>query len=176
MLSKGFQQFTELLIDSYFVVDLNRNIVDFNRAFFSMVPRQIARKLKSMKCYEVLRLDICAEHCIAQECWKAQRHVRLDEITGVVAGQEDERLRFILSCIPVRDEAGNIIGAIEMQRNVTDEAIVQSKYQQQIDASSQELEKLQRELKERTRRVLDLSRQLSQHQLSLLRAKTELFG
>ena len=176
MLSKSFQQFSQLLIDSYFVVDLNHNIVDFNRAFFSMVPRAVARKLKSMKCYEALQLDICAEHCIAHQCWRAQSHVRLDEIHGRIKGLEDEPLRFILSAIPVRDDAGNVIGAIEMQRNVTDEALVQSKYQQQIDASSAEVDRLQDALQARTKRVLEISRRLAHSQQSLIRAKTDLFG
>lgn len=176
MLPKGFQQFTDLLIDSYLVVDLNRNIIDFNRAFYSMLPRPVARKIKSMKCYEALQLDICSDNCIAHRCWKSQGHVRLDEITGCVKGLESEPLRFILSAIPIHDDNGNIIGAIEMQRNVTDEALVQSKYQAQIDARSLEVDKLRHELQSHTKRVLELSRLLSDSQRALIRAKTDLFG
>ena len=175
MLSKSLKEFAELVIDSYFVVDLDRNIVDFNRAFYSMFPRSVARKLKTKKCYEVLQLSICKDRCIAHQCWQAQQHVRLDEITGSIEGAEGD-LRFILSAIPIRDEGGKIVGAIEMQRNVTDEAIVQSKYQQQLDASSRELEKLQQEIGARTKRLLDVSRQLANVQRALVRAKTELFG
>ncbi|MCA9668399.1 MAG: PAS domain-containing protein [Myxococcales bacterium] len=175
MLGESLKQFAELLIDSYFVVDLDRNIVDFNRAFYSMLPRSVARKLKTKKCYEVLALSICKDRCIAEQCWKAKSHVRLDEITGSVEGIEGQR-RYILSAIPLRDEAGNIVGAIEMQRDVTDEAIVQSKYQQQLDTSSKQLEDRENELERRTKRLLEVSRKLASAQRELVRAKTELLG
>ncbi|MCB9557836.1 MAG: PAS domain-containing protein [Deltaproteobacteria bacterium] len=175
MLQNHLKRFAELLIDSYFVVDRDRNIVDFNRAFYSMLPRGVARKLKTKKCYEVLQLDICKEKCIAQECWRSNSHVRLDEITGTLEG-DDSELRFILSAIPIHDDNGEIIGAIEMQRNVTDEALVQSKYQQQLDASSKELNQLRDEMHSRTRRLLEVSRRLANSQQELVRAKTDLFG
>ena len=63
-----------------------------------------------------------------------------------------------------------------MQRNVTVEAMVQSKYQDQIDASSAVVDKLQLQLQTRTKRLLELSRRLATSQQALLRAKTDLFG
>lgn len=174
-LPKNLKEFADVLIDSYFIVDRDRNIVDFNRAFHSMLPRHVARNLKGKKCYEVLRLDICDSRCIAQQCWATQQHVRLDEIKGTLDGQQDE-LRFILSAVPIHDEEGTLIGAIEMQRNVTDEAIVQNKYQQQMEASERTLQELEDTLVKRTHRLLDVSRRLARTQEDLLKAKTELFG
>ena len=34
-----FKQLSDAIIDSWFVCDSERNIVDFNRAFFSLFPR-----------------------------------------------------------------------------------------------------------------------------------------
>src|SRR2546427_12677294 len=102
----SFKGFSDLIIDSYFVVDAERNIVDFNRAFFSMLPRQVARGLKGKKCYEVLEHDICKSRCIAQQCWEQKRQVRLDEINSKLSGVE-QPARFILSAIPIMDENGN---------------------------------------------------------------------
>ena len=81
-----FKQISDVIIDSYFVCDNERNIVDFNRAFFSLLPRNIARGLKGKKCYEVLALNICQDRCIAQQCWTDKKQVRLDEIDGRPAG------------------------------------------------------------------------------------------
>lgn len=173
-LPNSLKQFGDVLIDSYFIVDMERNIVDFNRTFYSMLPRSVARTLKSKKCYEVLKLEICKDRCIAKECWATQGHVRLDEISGSVEGQEGE-MRFILSAIPIRDDAGNLIGAMEMQRNVTDEAIVQTKYQQQVESTERRLKQLEDTLSNRTRRLLEVGNELAQAQRALLRAKTELF-
>src|SRR5262245_33902065 len=65
----SFKQMSDALIDSCVVVYTERNIVDFNRAFFGMLPRNVARGLKGKKCYEVLELNICKERCIAHQCW-----------------------------------------------------------------------------------------------------------
>lgn len=174
-LPQNMAQFVDIIIDSYFIIDIEHNIVDFNRTFHSMLPRAVARKLKTMKCYEALVLDICKENCIAKQCWKANRHVRLDEITGRVAGEGTD-LRFILSAIPIRNERGEIIGAMEMQRNVTDEALVQIKYQSQVDASAKAQRQLEEELHFRTRRLLEISRRLYTAQRDLIKVKTDLFG
>lgn len=168
-------QFAEVIIDSYFIIDVEHNIVDYNRGFVAMLPRAVARKLKTKKCHEVLQLDICKENCIAKQCWKLGRQVRLDEISGRIPGEPQE-MRFILSCIPIHDEAGKVIGALEMQRNVTDEAMVQVKYQTQMEATSRKQSEMEEVLLHRTRRLLEVSRRLYRAQRDLLRAKTELFG
>jgi hypothetical protein len=168
-------QFTDVLIDSYFIIDMDHNIVEYNRAFVAMLPRAVARKLKTMKCYEALQLDICKDSCIAKQCWKLGRQVRLDEIGGRIPADPKE-MRFILSCIPIKDEKGNVIGALETQRNVTDEAMVQVKYQTQMEASAKRQSEMEETLLTRTRRLLEVSRRLYQAQRDLLRSKTDLFG
>jgi PAS domain-containing protein len=175
-MSLDLAQFSDIFIDSYFIVNLERTIVDFNRVFHAMLPRSQARNLKTKKCYEVLQLDICKENCIAQQCWKMGRHVRLDEIGGRIIGEEDRPMRFIISAIPIRNDQGEIIGAMEMQRNVTDEAVVQSKYQKQVEASAAQLAQLEEELRLRTRRLLEVGRRFYSAQRAYFKLKTHLFG
>ena len=69
-----FKRVASAIVDSYFVVDSERRIVDFNRAFFALLPRQVARGLKGRRCYEVIELNICKSECIAQQCWADNRH------------------------------------------------------------------------------------------------------
>jgi len=136
-----FKRVASAIVDSYFVVDSERRIVDFNRAFFALLPRQVARGLKGKRCYDVIELNICKSECIAQQCWRDNRHVRLDEISGSIIG-EASKLRFILSAVPITDEHGNHVGALEIQRNVTDEAVVQVKYQEMLETEARERERL----------------------------------
>ena len=79
---------SDVIIDSYFVIDAQRTIIHFNKLFFAMLPRAVTRQLKGKKCNEVLNLDICEERCIALQCWKAEKSLRFDEIGGVVAGAD----------------------------------------------------------------------------------------
>ncbi|HEX8108392.1 MAG TPA: PAS domain-containing protein, partial [Kofleriaceae bacterium] len=149
-----FKRVASAIVDSYFVVDTERRIVDFNRAFFALLPRQVARGLKGKRCYEVIELNICKTECIAQQCWADNRHVRLDEISGSVVG-EAQKLRFILSAVPITDERGNHVGALEIQRNVTDEAVVQVKYQEMLETEARERERLANQVRMRTKELLE---------------------
>ena len=160
----------DAFIDSWFVVDQERGIVDFNRAFFALLPRQVARGLKGKKCYEVLELSICKERCIAEQCWKSRNHMRLDEIDGRPA-QTDQPMRFLLSAIPIYDEAGNTVGALEVQRNVTDEAMVQTKYQEMLEVEARERERLAAQIRTRTKELLEANQALLRVQKELIALK-----
>jgi PAS domain-containing protein len=161
-----FKQHADVIIDSWFVCDSERNIVDFNRAFFSMLPRNVARGLKGKKCYDVLSLNICKDRCIAQQCWQEKKQVRLDEIDGRPAGVEKD-VRFILSAFPILDDAGNPVGALEIQRDVTDQAEVQVKYQEMLDNEARERERLVTQVRTRTKELLEANQ-------ALMRAQREL--
>ena len=165
-----FKRVANAIVDSYFVVDSERRIVDFNRAFFALLPRQVARGLKGKRCHEVIELNICKTECIAQQCWADNRHVRLDEISGSIAG-EAQKLRFILSAVPITDEHGNHVGALEIQRNVTDEAVVQVKYQEMLETEARERERLANQVRMRTKELLETNQLLLKTQKELLAYK-----
>jgi PAS domain-containing protein len=161
-----FKQISDVIIDSYFICDHERNIVEFNRAFFSLLPRNIARGVRGKKCYDVLALNICKDRCIAQQCWTDKKQVRLDEIDGQPAGT-DKPMRFILSAIPILDENGAPAGALEIQRDVTDEAVVQVKYQDMLDNEARERERLAGQIRSRTKELLDANQALLRTQREL---------
>ena len=167
-----FKRVAPAIVDSYFVVDTERRIVDFNRAFFAMLPRQVARGLKGKHCYDVVEYNICRDECIARQCWTGNRHVRLDEIVGKVAGEaEAKQLRFILSAVPISDEHGQHVGALEIQRNVTDEAVVQVKYQEMLETEARERERLANQIRTRTKELLETNQLLLKTQKELLSYK-----
>jgi PAS domain-containing protein len=169
---QDFKRVAPAIVDSYFIVDRERRVVDFNRAFFAMLPRQVARGLKGKHCYEVIEHNICRDNCIAVQCWQGGRHVRLDEISSTIAGEaEAKQLRFILSAIPISDEAGNHVGALEIQRNVTDEAEVQVKYQEMLESEARERERLATQIRARTRELLETNQLLLKTQKELLAYK-----
>jgi len=167
-----FKRIAPVIVDSYFVVDKELRIVDFNRAFYAMLPRQLARGLKGKKCHEVIELNICKDNCIAKQCWRDNKHVRLDEISGKVAGDADSsEMRFILSAVPVLDGQGNQVGALEIQRNVTDEAEVQVKYQEMLETEARERERLATQIRSRTKELLETNQLLLKTQKELLEYK-----
>jgi hypothetical protein len=166
-LPETIKPLAEIIIDSYFVVDAERNIIDYNRAFYAMLPRSVARGLRGRKCYEILQLNICQEHCIAQQCWELGKHVRLDEIKGQLA-KSDRQLAFILSALPFFHKDGSVEGAMVIHRNVTDEAQVQSKYQEMLENEKREREHLMHIIRRRTKDLLETSQDLLATQRELL--------
>jgi PAS domain-containing protein len=167
-----FKAVAPAIVDSYFVVDAERRIVDYNRAFYAMLPKPVARDLEGKKCFEVLQLDICGQRCIAQQCWRDRSHVRLDEITGRVAADPESReLRFVLSAIPIYDDDGEPVGALEIQRDVTDDAIVQGKYRRMLATEARERDRLATQIRARTRELLETNQRLLETQKQLLAYK-----
>lgn len=167
-----FKRIASAVVDSYFIVDMERRIVDFNRAFYALLPRQVARGLKGKKCFEVIELKCCKNECIAEQSWRDNRHVRLDEIDGTIIGDsEAQQLRFILSAVPVTNQNGEHVGALEIQRNVTDEAVVQVKYQEMLETEARERERLANQIRARTKELLETNQLLLKTQKELLAYK-----
>ncbi len=158
------------LIDSYFIVDAERKIIEFNRAFYAMFPRQVARGLKNKVYSGVIDLNIGT--CIVEQCWTENRHVRLDEISGTIIGDtEAQQMKFILSAVPITDEAQVQVGALVILRNVTDEAEVQVKYQEMLETEAQERERLATQIRTRTKELLETNHLLLRTQKELLSYK-----
>ena len=44
-LTDAFKQISDVVIDAYFITDVEGRILDYNRAFFALFSRQVARKL-----------------------------------------------------------------------------------------------------------------------------------
>jgi hypothetical protein len=93
--------------------------------------------------------------------------VRFDEIAGRVA-KSDRKLAFILSALPFYAPDGTVQGAMIIHRNVTDEANVQSKYQEMLETEKRERERLMHIIRTRTKDLLDASHQLLSVQRELM--------
>ncbi len=168
-LIEQFKRFSDVIIDAYYIVDHEGCILEYNRMFYALFPRSVARKLKGKRIGEVM--DI--ERDIAQECMDAGRHVRLDEMIGKPKESEQE-IRMILSGLPLKDDNGSIVGALVILRNVTDEALVQVKYQEMLETEARERQRLIEKLQQRTQQLLDSNDALLDIQRELVNYKKQL--
>ncbi|MCC6750249.1 MAG: PAS domain-containing protein [Deltaproteobacteria bacterium] len=157
----------DAILDSFFVVDTERTILHYNKAFAALMPKGVARNLRGKKCYDVLRLEICKERCIAKQCWQERGATQLEGITGHAA-RSGNILTFNLSAVPIYDEGGVLAGAVEVQRNMTEELELQTRYQELKEGVEREREELKETLRGRTRALLETSQRLQQVQQELL--------
>jgi hypothetical protein len=63
------------------------------------------------------------------------------------------------------------VGALEIQRNVTDEAVVQVKYQEMLETEARERERLANQVRARTKELLETNQLLLKTQKELLAYK-----
>ncbi len=148
----AFQEVKDVVIDAWFTTDTVGSIVDFNRVFFSLFPRNIARKLKGIKLPEIMSMPMD----IVQETIVQNRQVRFDEVVASILETQEE-FRFILSAIPLFNDEKVLEGTLVIMRNVTDEAMVQIKYQEMLEREARERELLKAELVRRTERLIQVS-------------------
>lgn len=147
----SFLEVKDVIIDAWCITDPNGAIIDYNRIFFSMFPRNIARRLKGLTLPDVVLLPID----IVREAIEQNQQVRFDEVVGSIIESQEE-FRFILSAIPLRDDE-QLQGVLIILRNVTDEALVQIKYQEMLEREARERELLKTELERRTERLIHLA-------------------
>ena len=72
----------------------------------------------------------------------------------------------MLSAIPILDDNGQPVGALEIQRDVTDEAQVQDKYRKMLDNEARERERLAIQIRTRTRELIETNQLLLKVQKS----------
>lgn len=149
----------DVIIDPFVIVDSQRIIIHFNRAFYSMLPRGVARGLKGKKIDDVIEFSLSDQGCVLDRCWQEGKHLRLDEIGGQIK-KSDKLLTFILSALPFFDPEGNPSGLLLVMRNVTDEAQVQIKYQEMLDNAKRDREELEELVRQRTKDLLKTSQEL----------------
>ena len=143
----ALKQLSAALLDAYAVLDLEQQIVDFNRVFYGLFPRHVARRLKQARLDEILMLSVDGRPLdLAKECTDRMAPLRYDEIVGQIV--EGERLHLIASAVPLLTAEQTQVGVFLCLRNVTDEAQVQTKYKTMLEQEARERELLQQRVRD----------------------------
>lgn len=161
------QSISDVFLDSFFIVDPNRTILDYNAAFAAFFPRNVGQSLRGKKCYDLLKLEICSSQCIVHRAFHTRQRVRMDEVRGR-CGKGENELVFILSALPFFDSAGEPTGALVLHRDVTAESELQQKYKALLDGEKHERERLLEMIHERTKALIRTNRELFSVQKELL--------
>lgn len=154
------------LLDPCVLVDKERRMVAFNRAFFMLFPRRQARQLEGRVFDEALLLRFKGDTLSPVDaCFERSGAVRFDEIEGEVP--EGRHFHFIVSATPMM-ESERPVGAWVMLRDVSDEVEMQGKYQDMLKVESQARSELEGQLRERTAELLASHDKLNELQGELM--------
>lgn len=123
----------EVFLDAYCIVDSNNQVLDFNVAFTELCGESYRKILKIKHFCELLRTEHCPFNCLAVKVIQTGEPARLDELRGTSRAFPD--LQLIMSGIPIRDDSGELLGALMNIRNVSAETELQKKYGERTKAS-----------------------------------------
>lgn len=168
----------QVFVDPWLVVDKQGQIVEMNRHYHALFPRNVARKLKGSACCQHLKLGTCEQECLARRCLRDHAHgaVRYDEIPATLEGEADAR-RFIVSAVPLADADDDAPEAVLiLLRDVSDQADVQRKYKDVLASEAREKDKLRTELLRKTKELMDANQALNRLQQELMAFKKGLLG
>jgi len=164
---KALEQFSGALLDAWVVVDGRMKILQFNRVFYSLFPKNVARKLDGAKLGAALTFETQgAALDLAGDCMSRRSALRYDEIVGRVPGAP--ALHLIAAAAPLDAADGSVGGAILCLRDVTDEAQVQSKYKTMLDQEARQRELLEQQVRDTRGEMVQLSDRLSSVEAELL--------
>ncbi len=140
------------LLDACVVVDRDKRVAGFNRPFFALFPRRVARSLEGARLGDLidLRLNDAAFDPM-EVCLERGAAVRFDEIEGVVV--EGARFHLIVTASPIF-EGESLVGGVVLLRDVSDEVKIQSKYQSMLHEEASARAKIEALLQERTGALL----------------------
>ena len=150
------------LLDPWCVVDAEDRIGEHSPSFRDLFSRQTARRLTELTLKEALGLSTTALKQGASE-----GPLRLHEQEAELEGQPR---RFHLGAVPVSLEGGTQ-GTLLLFRDVTEEARLQTRYQQLEEQARRSKEELEQELDERTRDLLTANDLINRLERELARYK-----
>ncbi|MFH0901652.1 MAG: PAS domain-containing protein [Pseudomonadota bacterium] len=165
------------LADGYVVIDPQHRVLAVGSQLLAELAkhdRAIRHDARGRKCFELLDLEICTTGCPARQCWAERKAVRVTGARGHLAGSPAEQ-RFVVTAVPVFDEAGDCVGALEVLRDVTEETLLRAKYEDLVAAQEKEDSPVRRELCSRTRDLFEANRRVLELQQEIARLRRGFF-
>ena len=99
-----------------FTVDGHGRITSFNQAAEQITGFQAAEAI-GKRCYDVFRTDICQQDCPLKRSVRTMEKIEDREVT--ILTRDNKRLVISISTAAMTDDAGNILGGVEMFRDLS---------------------------------------------------------
>jgi PAS domain S-box-containing protein len=99
-----------------FTIDEHGRITSFNQAAEQITGFQAAEAI-GKRCYDVFRTDICQQDCPLKRSVRTMEKTENREVT--ILTRENKKLVISISTAAMTDDAGNILGGVEMFRDLS---------------------------------------------------------
>jgi len=126
--NESFETILDSIADGVFTIDLDFNITYFNSAAEKITG--VAREQAlGQKCFDVFRANICQTTCVLGETIKTGRQ-RINLPINIL-NSDGYRVPASVSTSVLRDKPGNIIGGVEIFRDLSDMETLRKEIHQQ---------------------------------------------
>ncbi len=152
-------------LDAYAVLDHDQRVIAFNRQFFSLFPKSLARHLEGQSFDTLISLELGGDPLsVITEARRRGTTVRYDEVLGYVT--DGPNLSLIVSATPLKGEPDtngdtSVWGVLVLLRDVTDEAEIQAKYKRMLGAEAQESHRKDEKIHQQGRTIISLGENLN---------------
>ena len=109
-----------------FTIDENGRITSFNQAAEQITGFAAAEAIGE-RCYNVFRTDICQQDCPLKRSVRTMEKTEGREVT--ILTKNDQKLVITISTAAMTDDAGNVMGGVEMFRDLSQEIELRKKLQ-----------------------------------------------
>jgi PAS domain S-box-containing protein len=99
-----------------FTIDEHGRITSFNHAAEQITGFPVAEAI-GKRCYDVFRTDICQQDCPLKRSVRTKEKIEDREVT--ILTKEDKRLVISISTAAMTDDGGNVLGGVEMFRDLS---------------------------------------------------------
>jgi PAS domain S-box-containing protein len=99
-----------------FTIDEHGRITSFNHAAEQITGFPAAEAI-GKRCYDVFRTDICQQDCPLKRSVRTKEKIEDREVT--ILTKEDKRLVISISTAAMTDDGGNVLGGVEMFRDLS---------------------------------------------------------
>jgi len=151
------QQLSALSYDPFFVFDRDRRITHCNDVFAMALGLRVGQRhqIVGRSVRELLELDATGESCIS-DCLRTDANVRVQSARARLP--DGAELRLDISALPLRNDAGEVVGVIVLLRDVTDEQRLKDRYDKERQEHIGERETLLRIIRDRDEEIKRIKR------------------
>ncbi|HHE46354.1 MAG TPA: PAS domain-containing protein [Bacteroidetes bacterium] len=114
--NRFFKVILSSIADGVFTVDQNRCITSFNPAAERITGTPVKHAL-GKKCYEIFHSDICETGCLLEKSMRTG--LEAIDIPVHILDSNDRRIPISISTAVLRDDDGNVLGAVETFRDLS---------------------------------------------------------
>jgi PAS domain S-box-containing protein len=146
-----------------FIVDTDMVITYMNKACEKMIGYSKDEVEGKMTCRDVFLSDLCDTNCPLRHCLDSGAVV--DGITATIKNRAGESIPIMTSANSLKDSHGNIIGAVEICKDIRD--VLEAERLRFIKVTADREEKQRRYLEERVKGLLEVLSQMSNGNLKV---------